>query len=76
MQIQYVIYEKSQVDQIDFEMIIESNLDTLRSSNDNEKVILKFVGETPSFLEGLNQYTHYQIIEILNNPENGWTSTY
>jgi len=72
MEIKYVIYEKSQVDQINFEKIIETDLDTLRSSNNNEKVILKFVGETPSFLEGLNQYTHSEIIAILNDPENGW----
>jgi hypothetical protein len=72
MEIKYVIYEKSQVDQINFEKIIETDLDTLRSSNNNEKVIVKFVGETPSFLEGLNQYTHSEIIAILNDPENGW----
>ena len=72
MEIKYLIYEKSQVDQINFEKIIETNLETLRSSNNNEKVIVKFVGETPSFLEGLNQYTHSEIIEILYDPENGW----
>lgn len=72
MEIKYVIYEKSQVDQINFEKIIETDLNTLRSSNNNEKVIVKFVGETPSFLEGLNQYTHSEIIAILNDPENGW----
>ena len=34
--------------------------------------IVKFVGETPDFLVGETQYSHNEIIEIINNPDNGW----
>ena len=68
----YVIYEHADIDQINFEEVIETNADTLRSSLNGEKVILKFRGETPSFLEGKEQFSHSEILKIINDPENGW----
>ena len=55
-----------------FSEIEETTMQTLRLSNDQTKAILKFQGETPSFLLGMSQYTHTEIIEIINDPQNGW----
>tara|TARA_R100000781_G_scaffold26759_2_gene19848 strand:- start:4614 stop:4841 length:228 start_codon:yes stop_codon:yes gene_type:complete len=72
MEIKYVIYNKAEVNEIDFNKVIETSENTLRSSLNNESIILKFYGETPSFLSGLTIYSHTEILEIINNPENGW----
>tara|TARA_R110002020_G_scaffold132876_3_gene296629 strand:+ start:2934 stop:3164 length:231 start_codon:yes stop_codon:yes gene_type:complete len=72
MEIKYVIYEHAEIDQINFEEVIETSADTLRSSIDGQKVILKFIGETPSVLEGKTQYSHNEILRIINDPANGW----
>ena len=55
-----------------FSEIKETTMQTLRLSNDGTKTILKFVGETPEFLEGETQYSHSEIIEIINDPANDW----
>ena len=55
-----------------FSEIEETTMQTLRLSNDQTKAILKFQGETPFFLLGMSQYTHTEIIEIINDPQNGW----
>ncbi len=68
----YIIFEISKLAMINFEQVYETNANTLRISLDEDYTILKFKGVTPSFLEGYEQYTHTQIIEIINNPENGW----
>jgi len=68
----YVIYEIKDVLNIDFSKIEETSLQTLRLSIDNTKTILKFSGETPSFLLNCKKYNHQEILVIINNPDNGW----
>ena len=68
----YVIYDMNEIDQVDFSQVIEDSINTLRLSMDGTKTILKFLGETPSFLDGLVQYNHQQIIQITKDPINGW----
>ncbi len=68
----YVILNGSEIDSIEFKHIIETSKLTLRYSLDGTKTIVKFRGETPSFLEGDTIYSHKQIIEIINDPNNGW----
>ena len=67
----YVIYSMDDVSSIDFLSIAETNQESLRLSVDGTKTVLKFQGETPSFLEGLTQYTNSQILIIMRTPE--WT---
>ena len=55
-----------------FDQIDETSLQSLRLSIDDTKTILKFTGETPEFLEGETQYSHSEILSIINDPENGW----
>jgi len=68
----YVIIEKEHVDSIEFKHVLETSESTLRYSIDGTKTIVKFIGEVPDFLEGDEIYSHSEILEIINNPDNGW----
>ena len=68
----YVIYNMDDVSSIDFSQVEETSQDTLRISIDTTKTVLKFAGETPSFLVGLQQYNHSEILALMHSPE--WTN--
>jgi len=68
----YAILDSSEVDNIDFSKVIETSKDTLRYNLDGTKTFVKWEGETPAFLVSPTIYTRVQILEILNNIENGW----
>ena len=67
----YVIYNMADVLNIDFSVVEETSQDTLRLSIDETKTVLKFRGKTPSFLVGLQQYNHSEILAIMHTSE--WT---
>ena len=67
----YVIYDMKNVASIDFSQVEETSQDTLRLSLDETKTVLKFTGETPSFLVGLQQYNHKDILAIMHSSD--WT---
>ena len=67
----YVIIEKSYVDSVDFQQVIETSKATLRYNLDGTKTIVKFIGDVPDFLSGDKIYSHSEIIEIISNPDNG-----
>ena len=52
--------------------IIESSANSLRYSRDKDYFLVKFEGDTPSFLEGKEKYTYYEIKEIVNNVDGIW----
>ena len=68
----YIIYNMTDVSNIDFSLVKETSQDTLRLSLDETLTVLKFQGETPSFLVGLQQYTHSEILAIMHTP--AWTN--
>ena len=68
----YVIYDMANISQVDFSQVHQTSEATLRLSVDEKETVLKFTGNTPSFLVGLQQYTHLEILAIMNNPE--WTN--
>ena len=68
----YVIIESSDVSSVDFSQILETNISTLRYNNDDTKTFVKFEGDTPSFLDGEIQYTHREILAILNDENGEW----
>jgi hypothetical protein len=72
MEKKYVIIKKEMVEAIDFKQVIETSKTTLRYSLDGTQTIIKFIGEIPSFLDGEKVYSHSEIIETINNPDNGW----
>lgn len=67
----YVIYDMTNVASIDFSEVDETSQDTLRISLDEMQTVLKFIGKTPSFLVGLQQYNHQEILAIMKSAE--WT---
>jgi len=68
----YVIFNIENIDLIDFTKVKETSRDTLRLSLDGTKCVLKFEGETPEFLVGLQQYNYEEILTIMYSPE--WTN--
>ena len=47
------------ISDINFSEVMQNSESTLRVSLDGEKTVLKFVGETPSFLLGIEQFNPY-----------------
>ena len=60
----YVIFDIANIDIVDFTKVQETSRDTLRISLDGSKCILKFIGDTPEFLVGLQQYNYEEILQI------------
>jgi hypothetical protein len=68
----YVILDKDEVSSIKFSDVLEHNEETLRYKLDGSQTFVKFVGETPSWLEGKTIYNNEEFISLLNNSDNGW----
>jgi len=64
----YVLILAEEVSSVNFSQVLETSEHTLRYSLDNNQALLKFKGETPSFLEGKTTYNYEAIMEILNSP--------
>jgi hypothetical protein len=67
----YCIIETSEIDNINFETVLE-NRDTVRYKLDESEFIVKYIGAKPLDLTGFTDYSHTEIKEIINNPANGW----
>lgn len=67
----YVILNSSELPTVDFNQVLQTSADTLRYSLDGTKFLVKFEGDTPSFLIGEPQYDHAEILTILSGDE--WT---
>ena len=68
----YVIISKDDVSSVDFSQVLETSADTLRYSNDESKTFVKYEGSQPSFLSGKTEYTHSEILAILNEVDGEW----
>ena len=73
---EFMIFNVSELPQIDFTQVCETSIDTVRKSIDGTKTFVKWDGTTPSSVESLTTkegpYTYEEILTILNGPE--WTS--
>ena len=67
----YVILDASEVSNVDFDQVIQTSADKLRYSLDGSKFVVKFEGDTPSFLIGESQYDHSEILTIMQSAD--WT---
>ena len=67
----YVIYDMANISQVDFSQVHQTSEATLRLSVDEKETVLKFTGNTPSFLLGLQQYNHSEILVIMASSD--WT---
>ena len=72
----YMIIDLSEIGSVDFNQIIQKNIDYLRVSLDGLLTVVKWDGETPSSVSSLSTkqgpYTHDEIITIMCNSD--WTS--
>jgi hypothetical protein len=65
----YVILNSSDIDTVDFSKVLQQSASALRYSVDGSKFLLKFEGDTPSFLIGEPQYDHSEILPIMQSAE-------
>ena len=74
---EFMIFNVSELDQIDFTQVLETSLDTVRKSVDQTKTFVKWDGMIPECVNNLTTkegpYTYDEIIQILSGPE--WTSS-
>jgi hypothetical protein len=74
----YIIFDVSEIDKINFDEIIEFSIDTLRYSLDKTKTFVKWYGVDPLFINELTtksqRYNLEEINNILIGPE--WSPTY
>jgi len=72
---QFMIFNLSELNQIDFTQVLETSPETVRKSVDLSKTFVKWDGDIPSFVSSLTTkegpFTHSEMIEILSNSE--WT---
>jgi hypothetical protein len=72
----YMIIELSEIGSVDFNQIIQKNIDYLRVSLDGLLTVVKWDGETPSSVSSLSTkqgpYTHDEIITIMGGSD--WTN--
>ena len=72
----FLIFNVSEIDKINFDLVLETSKDTLRKSVDQTKTFVKWEDpETPAFVATLTTkegpYTYDEILVILTTPE--WT---
>lgn len=71
----FMIFEASEIDQIDFNTVCETSADTVRKSVDETKTFVKWDGAMPDCVVNLTTkegpYTYEEILAILATDE--WT---
>ena len=72
----YIIVPADKLEWVRFDQVLETEPQSLRYSLDNKFFILKYTGDQPEFcynitqdLIGLKEYSHEEILEILETPE-------
>ena len=72
---QFMIFNVSELEQIDFSQVLETSSDTVRKSIDLTKTFVKWDGDIPNCVDNLTTkegpYTYSEILTILSNSE--WT---
>lgn len=72
----YVIISFSDIDQIDFDQVMETSRETVRRSVDGTLTFVKYEGEMPSSIAALTnksqEYTHEEFLDLLSGSD--WTS--
>ena len=72
----YIIVPAESIEIVDFGRVEQNNPTSVRYSLDDKHFLLKYVGEQPDFVYnitkdavGLSEYSHQEILEILQKPE-------
>jgi len=78
MEISYVIFNVSELQDIDFNDVLETSLETIRKSIDNKKTFVKYDGNMPNCIISLRTkegpYTNDEMIEIIKGKD--WTKPF
>jgi hypothetical protein len=73
---QFIIFNVSELNKIDFTQVLETSIETVRKSVDETKTFVKWDGETPSCIStlttGEGPYNYEEILAILATEE--WTT--
>lgn len=74
----YVIFDITELDQIDFDQVLETSAETVRRSVNGTETFVKYEGDMPLTVAALSTksepYTHDEILAILNTEE--WTTPF
>ena len=74
---EFMIFNISELNQIDFTQVLETSEETVRKSVDETKTFVKWDGVIPESVNNLTTkegpYTYDEMIQILSGPE--WTSS-
>jgi hypothetical protein len=70
---QFMIFNVSELQNIDFTQVLETSIDTVRKSVDETKTFVKWDGNIPECVSNLTTkegpYTYEEILTILSTPE-------
>jgi hypothetical protein len=71
---EFMIFNVSELPNINFDEVLETSIDTVRKSVDETKTLVKWVGdEIPQSVQSLQTkegpYTYDEILQILSTPE-------
>jgi hypothetical protein len=77
MERNFMIFNVSELPNINFNEVLETSIDTVRKSVDGQKTFVKWEGITPSSIESLTTkegpYTNSEMLDIL--PGENWLRT-
>jgi hypothetical protein len=69
MDINYIIFDYSEIDKVNFDEVLETSIDSLRLSVDRTKTIIKWIGNTPSFINTITSksviHTNEDMLNIM-----------
>jgi hypothetical protein len=70
---QFMIFSVSELNQIDFDKVLETSIDTVRTSANDSKTFVKWNGDMPECVANLTTsegpYTYTEILQILSTNE-------
>jgi len=68
----YVIFNISEINLVNFDQILETSADSLRKSKDGLKAVIKWNGSSPSFINNMTSiegpYNETEILVIMETP--------
>ena len=67
----YAIIEKTELSNMDFDLLLTTSEETARHNLDKSKFIVSFEGDTPTFLEGKTIYNNTELFVIVDDIING-----
>jgi hypothetical protein len=77
MEKNFIIFNVSELPNINFAEVKETSAETVRKSIDGQKTFIEWIGNTPTFVSSLNTiqgtYNYSEMLQILDGIE--WKST-